>query len=58
MWQILDEDETLYQDMDYFVEAADWVVWQLTGVQTRTSCAAGYKALYHKQTGYPKRFVL
>lgn len=55
VWQILDEDETLYQDMDYFVEAADWVVWQLTGVQTRTSCAAGYKALYHKQTGYPKR---
>ncbi len=25
VWQILDEDETLYQDMDYFVEAADWV---------------------------------
>lgn len=55
VWQILDEDETLYQDMDYFLEAADWVVWRLTGVQTRTSCAAGYKALYHKQTGYPKR---
>lgn len=54
-WQILEEDEALYRDMDYFLEAADWVIWQMTGVQTRNSCTAGYKAIYHKQTGYPKK---
>jgi L-ribulokinase len=53
IWQILEEDEALYRDMDYFIEAGDWVIWQLTGVQTRSSCMAGYKAIYHKQEGYP-----
>lgn len=55
IWQILDEDEALYRDMDYFIEAGDWVIWQLTGVQTRSSCMAGYKAIYHKQEGYPDK---
>lgn len=55
VWQILEEDEALYHDMDFFIEAADWVVWQMTGVQTRNSCTAGYKAIYHKQTGYPSK---
>ena len=31
--------------MDKFVEAADWVTWQLTGVETRNTCTAGYKAM-------------
>lgn len=55
VWQILEEDEALYNDMDYFMEAADWVIWQMTGVQTRNSCTAGYKAIYHKQKGYPDK---
>ena len=55
LWQILDENETIYHEMDYFVEAADWVVWQLTGQQTRNSCTAGYKAIWHKQEGYPSQ---
>lgn len=55
LWQILDEDPALYAEMDYFIEAADWVVWQLTGVLTRSSCTAGYKALWSKQDGYPSR---
>ncbi|MBP3909117.1 MAG: ribulokinase [Turicibacter sp.] len=55
LWQILDENEGVYNEMDYFVEAADWVVWQLTGVQTRNSCTAGYKAIWHKQEGYPNK---
>ena len=53
LWQIVDEDPELYAAMDHFVEAADWIVWQLTGVQTRNSCCAGYKAMYNKSTGYP-----
>lgn len=53
IWQIVDEDPDLYDKMDKFIEAADWIVWQLTGNETRNSCTAGYKALWHKQKGYP-----
>ena len=53
LWQILDEDEEIYNTMCHFVEAADWVVWQLTGKQSRNSCAAGYKAMWHGEEGYP-----
>ncbi|MEA5015138.1 MAG: ribulokinase [Candidatus Limiplasma sp.] len=55
LWQILDEAPEVYQAMDHFVEAADWIVWQMTGVQTRNSCCAGYKAIYNKATGYPSK---
>lgn len=53
VWQIAEEAPEIYDAMDYFLEASDWVVWQLTGVQTRNSCTAGYKAIWHKQKGYP-----
>lgn len=55
LWQILDESPKIYNETDYFIEAADWVVWQLTGVQKRSACAAGYKALWHKKDGYPSK---
>lgn len=55
LWQILDENPKVYDEMDYFIEAADWVVWQLTGVQTRNACTAGYKAIWHKQQQYPSK---
>ncbi len=55
IWQILDEAPEVYEAADYILEAADWVVWQLTGVQTRNSCTAGYKAIWHKQDGYPSK---
>ncbi len=55
LWQIADEDPEIYDEMDYFVEAADWVVWQLTGVYTRNNCTAGYKAIWHKREGYPSK---
>lgn len=43
--QILQERPDIYQEIDKFVEAADWVIWQLTGVETRNMCSAGYKAM-------------
>lgn len=55
LWQILDEAPDVYNEIDYFIEAADWVVWQLTGTQTRNSCTAGYKAIFHKREGYPDK---
>lgn len=55
VWQILDEAPEIYDQAAYIVEAADWVVWQLTGKQKRNSCTAGYKAIWHKKEGYPDK---
>lgn len=51
--QILDEAPDVYAAADRMIEAADWVVWQLTGVETRNSCTAGYKAIWSKGDGFP-----
>jgi L-ribulokinase len=51
--QILDEAPDVYQAADRLLEAADWVVWQLTGEEKRNSCTAGYKAIWSKREGYP-----
>ena len=51
--QILDEAPAIYGAADRLIEAADWVVWQLTGVETRNSCTAGYKAIWSKADGFP-----
>jgi L-ribulokinase len=53
VWQVLDEAPELYARADKFIEATDWVIWQLTGKETRNSCTAGYKAIWHKRYGYP-----
>lgn len=55
LWQILNEAPEIYEEMDRFIEAADWIVWQLTGREIRNSCTAGYKAIWHKQKGFPDR---
>src|SRR3954447_7880775 len=55
--QVLEEDPEAYERMDRWVEAADWIVWQLCGNQTRNACSAGYKAI--RQDGrYPRRDYL
>lgn len=51
--QILNEDPEIYDAADRLIEATDWVVWQLTGVETRNSCTAGYKAIWSKKDGFP-----
>jgi len=51
--QILNEAPDIYDAADRLVEAADWIVWQLTGEETRNSCTAGYKAIWSKQEGFP-----
>jgi len=53
IWQTADEDPEIYDAAARFLEAADWVVWQLTGIETRNTCTAGYKAIWHKHDGYP-----
>ena len=51
--QILDEAPSVYAAADRLIEAADWIVWQLTGVETRNSCTAGYKAQWSRREGFP-----
>ena len=53
--QILNEAPEVYQAADRLLEACDWVVWQLTGQERRSACAAGYKAIWHKRDGFPSR---
>ena len=55
VWQILDEDPEIYAAAERFLEAADWVVWQLTGEEKRNSCTAGYKAIWSKAEGFPPK---
>jgi L-ribulokinase len=51
--QILNEAPGVYARADRLIEAADWIVWQLTGVETRNNCTAGYKAMWSKRDGFP-----
>ncbi len=51
--QILHEDEEIYNKMDGFIEAGDWIVQVLTGNERRSLCQAGYKAVWSKKDGYP-----
>lgn len=53
IWQVLDEAPEIYAAADRFIEAADWIIWQLCGQETRNSCTAGYKEIWNKRTGYP-----
>jgi L-ribulokinase len=53
--QILDEAPEIYARAERLIEACDWAVWQLTGVETRSACAAGYKAMWSKRDGFPAR---
>lgn len=53
IWETLDRAENVYLKADRFIEAADWIVWQLCGEETKNSCTAGYKAMWNKKHGYP-----
>lgn len=55
--QILEEDPELYAAIDHWVEAADWIVWQLTGQYVRNACTAGYKGIY-QDGSYPSQDFL
>ena len=44
--QLLDEDPDTYQRTERWIEAADWIIWQLCGEETRNACTAGYKGIY------------
>jgi L-ribulokinase len=55
--QVLEEDPEIYASMQRWVEAADWIVWQLTGRYVRNACTAGYKGIL-QDGNYPGREFL
>ncbi|NYE36690.1 L-ribulokinase [Nocardioides cavernae] len=55
--QVLEESPEVYDRMAHWVEAADWIVWQLCGTYVRNACSAGYKGILQDGT-YPTREFL
>ncbi|MET8159125.1 ribulokinase [Sphaerisporangium sp. NPDC005289] len=55
--QVLEEDPEVYGLAERWIEAADWIIWRLTGVETRNTCTAGYKGIY-QDGGYPSEEFL
>jgi L-ribulokinase len=49
--QLLEEDPEIFHRAERWIEAADWIIWELCGVETRNLCTAGYKGVF--QDGYP-----
>ncbi|WAL75738.1 ribulokinase [Kitasatospora sp. YST-16] len=55
--QVLEEDPAVYAACERWIEAADWIVWQLTGAESRNTCTAGYKGIF-QDGGYPSEEYL
>ena len=55
--ETLEQAPHIYDATEVWLEAGDWFVWQLVGVDadqlTRSTCQAGYKAMWHSVDGYP-----
>jgi L-ribulokinase len=53
IWETLNKAPEVYEAADRYIEAADWIVLQLTGKERRNSCTAGYKGIWSKREDYP-----
>jgi L-ribulokinase len=47
------EDRQVYDECDKYIEATDWIVWYLTGVECRQNATAGFKAMWSPEEGLP-----
>lgn len=65
--ETLEQAPQVYDAAEVWLEAGDWFVWQLIagpfpacspGALVRSSCQAGYKATWDRQSGYPSRAFL
>ena len=50
--QVLQEAPEVYERCERWIEAADWIVWELTGTESRNACTAGYKGIF-QDGAYP-----
>lgn len=57
MLEALEHAPDVYDNADVWLEAGDWLVWQLVGgpadTLPRSTCQAGYKGLWSAADGYP-----
>lgn len=58
IWQTLNECEKVYRDAYSFIEAGDWILWLLSGVNKRSREIAACRALWTPDAGYPSREFL
>ena len=49
------KDSEVFERTYNIIEAADWLVWWLTGEMTRSASLAGCNSLYRRETGYPSK---
>ncbi|GAA4943539.1 ribulokinase [Nonomuraea thailandensis] len=55
--QVLEEAPEVYARAERWIEAADWIIWQLTGVESRNICTVGYKGVF-QDGSYPSEEYL
>lgn len=71
MLEVIEEDAEAASAAEVWLEGGDWLVWQLIGSPwlaggegtsvselPRSTCQAGYKALWSREGGYPSREFL
>ena len=51
--ETLDNAPNVFDETDFYLEAADWLVLLLTGRNVRSSATVGYKALWDAEAGFP-----
>lgn len=56
--QTAKEAPEIYARAHRIMEAADWIVFQMTGAETGSACCAGYKAGWNEKDGYYKQEFL
>ncbi|MHA3770623.1 ribulokinase [Verrucomicrobiota bacterium sgz303538] len=62
MMETLESAPSAFEAADVWLEAGDWFVWQLVGGAAaelpRSTCQAGYKAMWSREDGFPARDFL
>ena len=53
--EIREDSPEIYEKTAWFLEAADWLTWLLTGQKIRSACFAGFKGLW--QGGWPTDLI-
>ena len=57
--EVLENAPGIYRAADVWVEAGDWIVWQLVGCgpkeMARSTCQAGYKGMWTSSDGFPSK---
>lgn len=56
--ETLNQAPEVYERAFHYMEAGDWIVYQLCGMFSRSVCSVGVKGLYHIVKGWPEKELL